>query len=196
MTKASDVLSALDETTDGNDEVSVGEVNDHLGHRGTGAFLIVPAATEFTPVGAVPGVPTLLALIVALFAAQILAGREDMWLPSWLEKRSVAASKVSKAVKKLRPAAGWADRHLGAHLMVLVDPPAERFVAAAILATCCLVPPLEVVPFASSLPMVVIVLFGLALLARDGRVMALAWAAFAGAFFTVWWLVPSSWFGG
>lgn len=190
MTKASDILSALDEAAEGQDSVPVGRINDHVGHRGTGALLMLPAALEITPVGAVPGVPTTLALIVALFAVQIAAGRSDMWLPRWIERRTISASRLRKAVNMLRPAARWSDRHLGRHLHVLIDPPAPRIVAIAILALCAAVPPLEFLPFASSLPMSVIVLFGLALITRDGRVMALGWVAFAGAALAVWMLWP------
>lgn len=192
MTKASEILDALEEEADGHEAVRVGNINDDIGHRGSGALLALPAALELTPVGAVPGVPTIIALIVALFAVQILFGQEDMWLPGWIERRTISAKRVNGAVKMLRPAAGWSDRHLGRHLHLLVDPPAPRVVAVAILALCCTVPPLELVPFASSLPMGTIVLFGVALLTRDGRVMALAWVAFAGAVAGMWWLWPWS----
>lgn len=190
MTKTSDILDVLEGAAEGEDEVTVGRVNDHVGHRGIGALLMLPAALELTPVGAVPGVPTMLALIISLFAIQIAAGRDDMWLPGWIERRAVSSAKLGAAVRKLRPAAGWADRHLGRHLHVLVDPPAPRIVALAIVALCLTVPPLELVPFASSLPMGVILLFGLALLTRDGRVMALGWLAFAAAAVAMWRFLP------
>ena len=60
----------------------------------------------------------------------------------------------------------------------------------AVLLMCMTVPPLEVLPFASSLPMGTIALFGLALVTRDGRLMALAWVAFAAAAAGIWWLWP------
>jgi hypothetical protein len=113
-----------------------------------------------------------------------------MWLPGFLERRNISAEKLTNAVDKLRPAAEWSDRHLGKHLHLLTDEPAPRIVAVAILVLCALVPPLELVPFASSIPMGVIVLFGLALVTRDGRVMALAWAASAIALWAVWKLWP------
>lgn len=195
MAKATDILDALSAAADGRDEVTVGQINDSVGHRGTGALLMLPASLELTPLGAVPGVPTLLAVIVALFAAQIAASRREMWLPHWLETRHVGTDRLSSAVDRLRPAARWSDRHLGRHLHSLVDPPAPRLVAAAILALCLTVPPLELIPFASSLPMGTIVLFGLALLTGDGRVMALAWATFAAVLFGVWGLWPTRWLG-
>ena len=190
MTKATDILRALDDAAEGQAQVSVGRVNDHVGHRGTGALLMIPAALELTPIGGIPGVPTVLALIISLFAVQILIGRDDMWLPGFLERRNVSAQKLGTAVDKLRPAAEWADRHLGKLLPLVIDPPAPRLVALAILALCATVPVLELVPFASSIPAGTIMLFGLALVTRDGRVMALAWSVFAAACYAVWRFWP------
>lgn len=189
MSKAGEILDTLGEAS-AAESVSVGEINERVGHRGTGALLAVPAALELTPIGAVPGVPTAIALVIALVAVQVALGREDMWLPGWIARRSVSGTTLRGAVHTLRRAAAWSDRHLGRHLHVLVDGPAPRVAAIAILALCATVPPLELVPFASSLPMAAIILFGLALLTRDGRVMAVAWAAFAGAAFGLWALWP------
>ncbi|CTQ50800.1 exopolysaccharide biosynthesis protein [Jannaschia donghaensis] len=190
MTKPTEIVEGLEEAVEGDDKVTVGEVNEELGNRGIGALLMVPASLELTPVGGIPGVPTLLAVIVALVAAQILFGRDRIWLPDVLSRRSIEQDKFTTAVGKLRPAARWADDHLGRHIPLLVDPPAPRIVSVAILLLCATVPGLELVPFASSIPMGTIVLFGLALVTRDGRVMALAWAAFAAACLGVWALWP------
>ncbi|PWJ20867.1 exopolysaccharide biosynthesis protein [Jannaschia seohaensis] len=190
MTKPTEIIETLEESATATEEVSADRVAGQLGRRSIGALLAIPAAFELTPIGGLPGVPTLLASIVAVVAMQILIGRRNLWLPDILARRSVGASRLAQATDRLRPAAEWADRHLGGHLPCLVAPPAPRFAAAAILALCATVPGLELVPFASSIPMGTIVLFGLALLARDGRVMALAWACTAAAFGTIWWLWP------
>lgn len=190
MTKATDILDELDAAADEESKVTIGAVTEHLGHRGTGALLMVPAALELTPVGGIPGVPTVLAVVISLFAVQILFGRSDMWLPGVIARRGTSNERVKGAVEKLRGAARWSDRHLGRHFPVLTDDPAPRVAAVAILGLCATVPMLEFVPFASSIPMGTIVLFGLAMVVRDGRVMALAWLAFAAACWGVWTLWP------
>ena len=43
--------------------------------------------------------------------------------------------------------------------------------AGAILLLCCTVPPLEFLPFASSIPMLAIAVLGLALTVRDGALV-------------------------
>lgn len=196
--KAMDMVEALrvavreDADEDGN--VRADDVTEELGRRGVGAFIMVPAALELSPVGGIPGVPTVLALIVAIFCVQIAMGRDEMWLPGFLGRRTVSAGKLAKAADKLEPAAKWADRHLGRHLDRLVDDPAPRIAALAVILLCVTVPPLELVPFASSIPMGTAVLFGLALVVRDGRVMALALAAFVASAWGVWALWPQGLF--
>lgn len=88
------------------DTVAVSDMQDCLGQRSFGPFLFVPAIIEISPIGGVPGVPTLLALIVALFAIQMLFGREHFWVPGFLSHRAVSAKKLEKGLNKIRPATG------------------------------------------------------------------------------------------
>ena len=130
--------------------------------------------------------PTLIGLTIAIFAAQILIGREDLWLPGFINHRVIQADKLRKAADTLRPVARRMDRWFGEHIPALVHPPAPRIAALAIILLCLTVPPLELLPFASTFPMVTIAAFGLALLLRDGRVMLLAWGIMAASFWGVW----------
>ena len=68
-----------------------------------------------------------------------------------------------------------------------VRQPWPRIAAVMVMALCLTVPPLELVPFGSTAPMLAIAAFGLALLVRDGLLMIAALAfslsavVFAGA---------------
>ena len=192
MAAACDIVRSLRSAAADGDPVSVARVLDHFDRRSFGAFLAVPALLEITPVGGIPGVPTLLAAIIALFAIQIAWGREDLWLPGLIAARTVGAETLDDAADRLAPAARWADRHFGAHLRGLTAPPAYRVAALAVLGLCLIVPPLELVPFASTLPMATVAAFGIAMLMLDGRLMALAWLASAAALGGVGWLVLRS----
>ena len=188
MAAACDIVRSLRSAASDGDPVSVARVLDHFDRRSFGAFLAVPALLEITPVGGVPGVPTVLAAIIALFAVQIAWGREDLWLPDLIAARTLEAKTLDDAADRLAPAARWADRHFGTHLRALTAPPAYRVAALAVLGLCVMVPPLELVPFASTLPMATVAAFGVAMLMHDGRLMALAWLASAAALGGVGWL--------
>lgn len=196
MPEATDILDELDQLADDETQPSVGDVNEKLGNRSVGALMAIPASFELTPIGGIPGVPTMLALIVAIFAVQVAWGRDHMWLPGFLHRRSVKAKKLSKSVEKLRPAARWADRHFGRHLPKLVDTAGTRLAAVAIVTICLTVPPLELIPFASSLPMSAIITFGIGILFQDGRLMALGWAVWVAALIGVFILWPGGGGGG
>lgn len=182
---ATEIVDRLAERARSSERLSVGDVTEALGSRGYGPFLFVPAIVELSPLGGIPGLPTLLALIIALFSAQIAAGRSCLWLPDWLERRTAPGPKLEDAMRRIRPVAVWLDRWFHGRFPALVSGPVVRAAAAVSILLCLTVPPLELIPFASSAPMGAIALFGLAMLARDGLLMALAAALAAAAI----WLV-------
>lgn len=168
-----DILGHLRQLGEDRDEVSVFDALDSLGNRGFGPFIFVPALIEVSPIGAIPGVPSLLAAIVGILAAQMLLGRRQIWMPDLLGRRSVSGDSMGKAVDKLCPLAQRLDRWFPGRLPRLTGRPAARLAAVLILLLCLAVPPLELVPFAASAPMAVIAMLGLALTLRDGVLMAL-----------------------
>ena len=152
-------------------QVSIGTMMEALGARSYGPFLLVPALVELSPIGGIPGVPTFLAAIVVLFAAQMVVGRRHFWVPGFVARRTLSSKRLRQATGKLRPVAGWLDRWFHGRLSWLTAMPIARAAAAVSICLALIVPPLELVPFASSAPMGAIALFGLAILVRDGALM-------------------------
>ncbi|ANU06679.1 exopolysaccharide biosynthesis protein [Paraurantiacibacter namhicola] len=184
-----DILDNLSEQASDGKPVSVGDIAHTFGARTFGPAIMVPALLELTPVGAIPGVPTTLAAIIALVAAQKMLGMSHLWIPGFLKRREVSAEKMDKAVGKLRPLAKFMDKHFHGRLERLTHAPFSRIAAGVVILLCCTVPFLEVLPFASSGPMLAIAMFGLAVLVRDGALMIVALlisaiAMLGGAF---WW---------
>lgn len=106
-----DILDCLDELADENEDVSAGQVMHAFGPRTFGPAIMVPALLEITPIGAIPGVPTFLASVIVLVAAQKMLGRRTLWLPGLIANRHVSAEKLAKSADKLRPLARFMDRH-------------------------------------------------------------------------------------
>lgn len=172
-----DILDCLEELADDCDEVSVESVMHAFGTRTFGPAIMVPALLEITPVGAIPGVPTFLAAIVMLVAVQKMLGRRTLWLPGIIARRHVSGGKLAKAVEKLRPVGRFMDRHFHRRLKFMTRAPFAQISAGIVILLCMTVPFLEVLPFASSVPMLAIAGFGLAVLVRDGALMMVALAA-------------------
>lgn len=78
------LLDELESTSDGTGSVSVEELVGAIGDRSFGPFLLVPALIALTPLGGIPGLPTFLALVVILVAAQLLLGMRRFWLPHFI----------------------------------------------------------------------------------------------------------------
>jgi hypothetical protein len=169
-----DILDRLEDLAKDKDEVSLGDVVESFGNRGHGPFLLIPALIEMSPIGGIPGLPTMLAAIIVLFAVQIVLGRKHLWLPGFLERRSVSSKKTCKAVDKLRGFARFMDRWFHGRLPKLTQGPFVRIAAVLCILLALTVPPLELLPFASTAPMAAIASFGLALLVRDGLLMIIA----------------------
>ena len=182
-TSVGDVLDELDELADKGDQVCVRDVLDDFGRRSFGPFMMIPALIEISPLGGIPGVPTALALFIAVIAAQLVIGRDHIWMPEFVQRRSVESGKLHKAVEKLRGLGQWLDEHSQDRLEKLTVGIWLRFAGVVVIALCCTVPPLELLPFASTLPMLAIIMIGLGLTVRDGALLlsALLFAGLAAA---------------
>ena len=189
MSGVNDILDDLcDVSHDG--KVTIAEMADAFGHRGAAPFLIIPPLLEISPIGGIPGLPTFLALTIAVFAVQIAIGRDEPHVPGKLGRRGVSGPKLRTAVEKLRPIARRVDTLFRGRLSALTTKPMRQFAAVVVLGLCLIVPPLELVPFASTLPMVAILAFGLAFLFRDGLLMLLAFAVAVGSVWGLATIVP------
>ena len=177
-------LAQLLEDTDR--DISVATLVQSLESRGFGPLILVPALVVVLPTGAVPGVPTVMALLIVLIASQRLFGRTHPWVPQRLARLSIDRERYRRGIERIRPMTAFIDRHTGRHLPPLVGGAGTRLCAALCALLAFTMPPLELVPFAAALPALAIALLALGLTARDGRLVALACSM---APLTLWLLV-------
>ncbi|ETX29433.1 exopolysaccharide biosynthesis protein [Roseivivax isoporae] len=189
-----EVISELERSARQSDDhsVRVGELIDALDERGYGAALAVLPLIELSPLGGIPGFPTLLALTLAIITVRLLLGYEHLWAPRWLRRRSLNSNRVITSMEWLKPVSSRIDARLHRRMSRFAGPAGRRAACIVILGLLLTVPPLEIVPFATSGPMIVIALFGLAMLFGDGLLMLLG---FIGAAIAVAggaaWLISS-----
>jgi len=190
-----EILERLQGRAERRGRVSVGDLADAVGARSYGPFLIVPALIELSPIGAIPGLPTTIALLIAIFAAQMLYGREHLWLPRFVARRHVSEERLTDAVEKVKRPARRFDRWFHGRWTRLASGPFVRIAAIVVILLAATVPPLEFIPFASSAPMAAIAALGVALLVRDGALMAFALAlATAALAFSLSYALPGGFF--
>jgi hypothetical protein len=167
--KLSDILAGLAEPGAGT--VSLADVLAAVGERSFGALLVLFAIPNVLA-GAIPGLSVVLGLPLMLLSLQLLVAAERPWLPSRLGRLQIRRAELGRLVQRIGPYLQRLERGLRPRWLVLTAPWAERIAGAACLALSLMV--FLPIPFANLLPSVGIMLFGFAILERDGLVALVA----------------------
>jgi hypothetical protein len=178
------LLQLLEHIERHNTKISVNDVLTAIGRRSFGPMLLMAGLITLAPlIGDIPGMPTLMALLVLLTAGQLLAGRTSFWLPGWLLKRNISRQTFDKALPYMKKPAGWVDRLLRVRLPWLTGYWGSRLTALTGIAIALAMPPMEFIPFSANGAGLALSLLGLGLVARDGLMLligfALTFATFA-----------------
>jgi hypothetical protein len=156
------------------ERVSVDDMLGAVGRRSFGPLILLAGLVTLSPIGDVPGTPTLVALLVLLISTQLLWGRSTFWLPGWILRRSVARTTMTKSVGWLERPTRFIDRFLRPRLALFVEGFAVRVIAVVTLLVSLAMPIMEVIPFSASGAGGALTAFGLALIAHDGLMALLA----------------------
>jgi hypothetical protein len=172
------LLIACDKSTNGR--VSVRDAMRLIGNRSFGPLLLVPGLIGLSPIGAIPGLPGVMAVIVMFVASQILIGMDHAWLPGVVARRSIDADRLRRVVNVIHPYARRFDDFLSPRLTFLTTGFFFYVLAALCLIVAIVTPIIELVPLAGIVPNAAIVAYALAITAHDG-LWALAAFLFTGA---------------
>ena len=169
-----EMLDQIEEVSTETTSVTFDQILDAVGRRSFGPLLIVAGLVVLAPVvGDIPGMPTAVAIFVALVAGQFAFGAEQIWLPRWMLDRSVKSARHGKPLRFLRKPAAWIDGLTRPRLRALAGPHAVRVVASICLALAGVMPLMEVVPFRAYAAGLILAVFGLALIASDGLMVVI-----------------------
>ena len=143
-----------------------------------GVFLFVAILPAFIPIpglgGAVSGPLTI------LIGVQMLIGLRRPWLPAFIANRGPRRGTGQRFVGKIAPLLRWLERLLRPRLTWLLDAlPANAVTGLLLIATGLLLS--LPIPFTNYLFGVILLLFALALLERDGGLLLFCWVAAIGS---------------
>lgn len=169
-----DMLDRLAHANQEGAQVSVDALIEAAGRRSFGALLLVPGLLVLSPLSGIPGVPTLCGIMVLLITGQLLLGRTRFWLPAWLLRRHISYKHLARALKYLRPVARFTDKLLRERWTWLADHRGVYLVALVCALIGVIMPPMELLPFISTVAGAALSLFGIALIGRDGLVACFA----------------------
>ena len=158
------------------DTVTFGDVLDLFGDRSFGPIIVLLGLLVVVPpIGAVPGLPMIVGLVIILFTIQIIFGADRIWVPGFIEKRSISKDKLKAADKKAKPWLKRIDGLISQRITMLTGPWSVYASAVIVIFLALLMIPLELVPFAVAAPGAAITLYGLAIMARDGVLMLIGY---------------------
>ena len=161
------ILARLREKAD-QEKVTTEELVTAFGTASFVPALMIPAILVVSPLSGIPLFSSFMGVTIALIAAQLVFGRETLWLPGWLMNRTVAGEKLGKAVDRIGGVAKWIDAHTRQRLRWLRSPPVTLLAEIACVICGAAMPFLEIVPFSSSILGAAVCSFAIGLLARDG----------------------------
>lgn len=181
-----EMLDRMEEGARGLKRVSFGAVVEATGQRSFAPLLLLVGLVAASPISAIPGVPTTVAILVFLIAVQMILRRRHFWLPRWLLERTVSRNHFDKALEFCRKPARFIDAHLLHHRLTLLTRNKGAMTTAIVcLAVSFVMPPMELVPFSTHIAGLALCSFALALLAGDGLLMLVALATTATALMLV-----------
>lgn len=175
VTNLEQLLDRIRALAKDEDRISLDAILDAVGRRSFGPFLLVAGLVTVMPlIGDIPGIPTMMGLIVMLTAVQLLFRRDHFWLPQWLLKRSAPKDKLCKVLDWLRRPARFLDRLSRPRLSILVRGAGVYVIAVTCIIIAAATPAMEVVPFSANGAGAALTVFGLSLIAHDGLLALIA----------------------
>lgn len=176
ITNLAGLLTRVRDAGKSDETVSLEDLRGHLGRRAFGPLLAIAALPSLTPIATVPLLPTALSIIIVLTSVQMLIGMRRIWLPQRLLRQSFNRARLNRVVDAAMPIARFVDRLIRPRLVFLTREPSVYVIGTLCCLLALMMPPLELVPFTGGIPALPVLLFGLAMTARDGALVLVAFA--------------------
>lgn len=156
------------------ESLQLGDLFAGLGKRSFGMLLFVSTLPAFIPIPGLAG--ALSGPLVMLVGAQLLVGLRKPWLPRFIARRGPKRSSMVRFRDRVAPWLTRLERAVSPRLSGVLDHRLANLVTGVqllLLGLLLLLP----LPFTNFLFGALLLLFALALLERDGRLMLVAWLA-------------------
>lgn len=186
LTSMSGLVERIRLAGNGGDRVSVADIIDGIGDDAFAPLLLVPALVLISPISAIPGLSSVVGLIMALIALQMVLGVRRVWLPDILRRRTIAKSALDRAANFLERPARFIDRLTRRRLAALTAWPLSIIPSLVCVAAALVIPLFELVPMSATIISTAIALFALAMVTRDGLLLIFGLAVLGGAGLLIW----------
>ena len=152
----------------GPDRLTFSELATQLHARAWGGLLVIFAAINVIPLP--PGASIFFAVPLIIVTAQMAFGRASPWFPARINRRGVTKDELGRLIAKMEWLEVRVERMFKPRLATLTGPTATRLIGIV----CFILALMTMLPIVHVAPAAVIVLFGLALIYRDGALIIAA----------------------
>lgn len=169
-----DTRSLLDGFADGDPDaiLPLRGLFEHLGDRAFGMLLVAAAAPAFIPIPGLAG--GLSGPLVMLVGLQLLLRLRRPWLPGFIGRRGPRRRTLARLRDRLSPWLARLQRVVRPRATVMLDHWLPGMITGLLVLVVGLLLSLPI-PFTNYLLGLLVLLFALAFLERDGLLMAAAW---------------------
>jgi hypothetical protein len=189
VTNLRTLLRSLVLNTEG-EEVSVRELLKAVGRRAHGPILLLLGFIAVSPLTIIPGASWFVAALTLIFAVQVAVGRRTPWLPRRALDFRFKREHLVQGAAGGEKYAHMIDALVRPRLVFLTEAPFVQIVGLLCMLAALIAFPLGLIPFGPMLPGIAVLLFGLALTARDGAAVLLALLAFSAGVFILVQVLP------
>jgi hypothetical protein len=153
-----------------SERLSFTDLARQLHSRAWGGLLFIFAAINVLPLP--PGTSVFFAIPLMIVSGQMILGRSSPWFPARLDRRGVKKTELQRLIAKIKGAEARIERVLKPRIGSLTSGPATRVIGLVclLLALLAAIP----IPLFHVAPAAAILLFGLALIYRDGALVIVA----------------------
>ena len=171
--RTSELLAAI-AGAEGGERIRFGDLVAAMRNRAFGVLFLLFGIPNCLPMP--PGIPVICGVIVALIAAQMVVGRDQLWLPGWLAARSFKRSDLKRIVARSAPWIRRIEQVAKPRLHIFADARSRRIVGmvGVILGLALVLP----IPIIGNIPLAIpICILGLGLVERDGGIIIAGYVA-------------------
>jgi hypothetical protein len=148
----------------------VAEIIDALDARSFGLAVLLFSLPSVVPMP--PGIPTVVGIILLIVSVQMVFGREDLWLPGILSKRTFPRKALVGAFEGLAPRLAWLERLMKPRLLFMTGKLGTILIGIVVL-IMAIVLILPLPPGGNFPPALACAVLGMGLVQRDGVVVLL-----------------------
>ena len=154
-----------------DEELTLGGLLDRFSERAYGAFLLFSLIPAIVPGGGAIGGP-----LICLLGAQLVAQKDHPWLPDFIARRPLSRDGMRSFHRRTARLMRWLETVSKPRTDVLIEHPFARALTGLLLVLlgALLALPLPATNWVFG---AILLGFAIALIERDGRLMAISWIA-------------------